>query len=336
VATGAIPPGITRIKIRCRADSVRSNSNGVWGPVTDAYAIISPLNGTVRLVTQFDYRVDGGTWTAVDPADAAQISINEVIATAGLGFGLHRLDLRLYDDASRLGAVTQSHFFIALPGAGQPRMITQFELSVDNGTWTPVDPDDAAEISISQGIATAGLDFGLHRLNIRPTDDLARLGPATNGYFFIFDPLTSQVRRVTQLEYWFNSDAPTVLDVTDAPAVNFDEIIATAALPIGLNRFNMRVTDDLAHVGPVTTKSLVVISPFGPGESRIIDGAEFFVNVDPGAGNGVPIPLPVDGVFDESQEDVIGIVTGVPIGLHRVCLRLRDNAGRWSAPSVIR
>lgn len=331
VATGAFPPGITRIKIRCRADSVRSNSSGVWGPVTESFAMVSPGNGTVRLVTQFDYRVDNRTWTSVDPADAAQININETVATAGLPFGLHKFDLRVYDDATRLGPVTESYFFVVTPTASQSRLITQFEFRVDNGSWTPVDPADSAQIPISQAISTSGLGFGLHRLDLRLTDDLNRLGPVTTGYFFVFDPATSQVRLVTQIEYWFNSNPPTTLDVTDVPTVDFDEILATAGLPIGLNSFKMRVTDDLGRIGPVTTGSLIVISPFGPGQPRTITAAEFYVNVDPGPGNGVPIPLPVDGVFDESQEDVVGVITGVPIGMHLVAVRVRDNAGRWSA-----
>jgi hypothetical protein len=64
VATGSLLPGITRVKIRCRADSVRSGSTGVWGVPTDGFAIISPGNSMVRLngATGYAIRVSCGQW----------------------------------------------------------------------------------------------------------------------------------------------------------------------------------------------------------------------------------------------------------------------------------
>ena len=411
VATNSFLPGaVARVKVRCRADSVRSNSAGVWGPVTDAFAIIDVPTSVIRLVTQFEYQIDGGTWTVVNPADAPSISINELVATAGLGFGLHQLRIRVTDNAAHAGVYTSGYFFIIDPSnPGVTRLVTQFEYQVDNGAWTPVNPPDAPTISINQTVSTAGLTFGLHQLRIRVSDDAGRTGVATNGYFFIIDPTNpgvarlvttfayriddgawtvvdpadaaqvninevvsttglsfglhklflrvnddagrtgaatngyffildpvhpSVLRLVTQIQYWFNAQTPTTLDVTDEPSVNFDQIVATATLPIGLNRFNIRAIDDLGRTGAATNASLVVIAPFGPGSPRYLTAAEFFVNVDPGAGNGVPIYLPADGAFDENSEVIDTVLTTLPIGFHRIGFRTRDDLGRWSAPEI--
>jgi hypothetical protein len=411
VATNSFLPGaVARIKVRCHADSVRSNASGVWGPVTTAFAVVDVPAGMIRLVTQFEYQIDNGTWTLVNPADAATISINEIVATAGLGFGLHQLRIRVYDDATRTGVVTNGYFFIIDPSSpGVTRLVTQFEYSVDNGSWTAVNPADAPTISINQIVSTAGLGFGLHQLRIRLSDDAGRTGAVTNGYFFIIDPTNpgvarlvttfayriddgawtvvdpadaaqvninevvsttglsfglhklflrvnddagragaatngyffildpihpSELRLVTQIQYWFNAQTPTTLDVTDAPSVNFNQIVATATLPIGLNRFNIRVIDDLGRTGVATNASLVVIAPFGAGSPRYISAAEFFVNVDPGPGNGVPIHLPDDGTYDEGTEVVDTVLTNLPIGFHRLGFRTRDDLGRWSPPEI--
>jgi hypothetical protein len=333
IGTGSMAPGYTSIKLRCRADSIRSGATGVWSTITNAFLIVSPATGSVRLATQFDYRVDNASWTTVNPSDAAQLGINEMIPTAGLGFGLHRLEIRLYDDLNRLGPITNGYFFTIDPSnPGQIRLITQYDYRIDNGSWSTVNVSDAAQININQLVSTAGLSFGLHRLDLRPSDDRSRIGAITNGYFFIVDPANPSVTRlVTRIQYWFNSDAPTTLDVADSPSVPFSQLLATAALPIGLNRFSIRAIDDLGRTGLITTANLVVTSPFGPGAPRIITAAEFFANVDPGPGNGVSIPLPVDGVFDESQEDVTTVITGLPIGLHLIGFRVRDDAGHWSA-----
>jgi len=58
------------------------------------------------------------------------------------------------------------------------------------------------------------------------------------------------------------------------------------------------------------------------------------VNVDPGPGNGVAIPLPDDGTWDEPQENVSTVLTGLPVGLYLVGFRTRDDAGRWSASTA--
>jgi hypothetical protein len=334
VSTGSIAPGIIKIKLRCRADSVRSNSGGVWAAVTDAFLVVSPALSTVRLATQFDYRIDNGSWITVNPADAASLDINETVATAGLAFGLHKIAIRLYDDLNRLGAATIGYFFAIDPAnPGQIRLVTRYEYRIDNGSWNAVDIPDAAMANIVREIPTAGLTFGLHRLDMRPADDLNRTGAVTNGYFFIVDTANPPVARlVTQIQYWFNSNSPTILDLTDSPSVNLDQVLATAGLPIGLNRLSLQAIDDLGRLGPVTSNNLIVTSPFGPGAPRTVAAAEYFMNADPGAGNGVSIPLPVDGVFDENQEEVAAVITGLPIGLHLVGIRTQDDAGRWSAP----
>ncbi len=337
IATDDFLPGaVAKIKIRCHADSVRLNAGGVWGPVTDAFVVINLPTGAVRLVTQFEYQIDNGTWTEVNPADAPTININEIVSTAGLTFGLHQLRIRVNDDMGRGAAVTSGYFFIIDPSnPGVPRLVTSFEYSVDDGSWTVVDPADAAQVTINELVSTTGLSYGLHKLFLRVNDNAGRAGPATNGYFFIFDPVhPSAVRLVTQIEYWFNAETPTPLDVADEPSVNFDEIVATASLPIGLNRLSIRVTDDLGRTGAATSTSLIVIAPFGPGSPRYLSAAEFFVNVDPGPGNGVPIYLPDDGVYDENTEVVDTVLTTLPVGFHRIGFRTRDDLGRWSAPEI--
>ncbi|MBM3324248.1 MAG: hypothetical protein FJY66_01120 [Calditrichaeota bacterium] len=54
--------------------------------------------------------------------------------------------------------------------------------------------------------------------------------------------------------------------------------------------------------------------------------------MDPGPGNGIAIPLPQDSLWDEGEETVQTVISGVPIGLHQVGIRFRDDLGRWSMP----
>ncbi len=68
-----------------------------------------------------------------------------------------------------------------------------------------------------------------------------------------------------------------------------------------------------------------------------ISKAEYFIDTDPGAGNGTPMQA-ADGAFDSSSEALTASVNvlGLAAGNHTVYVRARDAAGNWSlAVSVI-
>ena len=62
-----------------------------------------------------------------------------------------------------------------------------------------------------------------------------------------------------------------------------------------------------------------------------ISGAEYFIDVDPGTGQGMPVS-PVDGEFDQAEEefDFSGMdISYLGVGFHTLYLRLQDNEGTW-------
>jgi hypothetical protein len=250
---------------------------------------------------------------------------------------LVRVKIRCRIDSLRSGAtdiwgqVTDA--LIALsPSTGIVRLVTQMEYQVDNGAFTLIDVPDGITANFAELVPTVGLTDGLHRVRIRATDDLGRTGVVVDGFLVISNIPPSTNHLITQMEYRFDGGGFTNLDVADAGIVNLNELIATNALAIGLHNFDLRSIDDLGRVGQVHRAFLIVSSPFVGGVDHTLVAAEYFVNVDPGEGNGVAIPLPDDAVWDEGEEDVATVVTGLPIGLHLVGIRTQDDLGRWSKP----
>ncbi|MBI5060524.1 hypothetical protein HZB60_12180 [candidate division KSB1 bacterium] len=337
VATGSFTAGqLTRVKIRCKADSVRgpdsltAGRTNIWGIATDGLLLLSPASGVARLVTSMSYQVDNGSFTNVDVADAGIANFADIVSTVGLTDGLHRVRIRATDDLSRTGVVTDGYLVVSNTAAFATRLVTQLEYRFDSGAFTPVDVVDGAIVNLNEIIATAGLTNGLHRLQVRSTDDLGRVGPVHDGYLVISNTAGSGPRLVTQMEYRIDGGAFVPVDNADAGIVNFNELFATNALAIGLHNFDLRSLDDLGRIGPVHRAYLIVSSPFAGGGERYLTAAEYFINVDPGPGNGVPIPLPGDGTWDEGIEDEAVLLTGLPVGLHLFGLRTRDDLGRWS------
>jgi len=71
------------------------------------------------------------------------------------------------------------------------------------------------------------------------------------------------------------------------------------------------------------------------GNSGVV-GVEYYVDVDPGLGNGFPL-MPVDEGFDSDTEDATLLVdvTSLPFGMHTVYIRALDSAGNWGPEETI-
>ena len=64
-----------------------------------------------------------------------------------------------------------------------------------------------------------------------------------------------------------------------------------------------------------------------------LTSAEYYVDVDPGLGNGTPINA-VDGSFDGTLEDVDFniLASDLGVGVHQISVRFQDATGVWSIP----
>ncbi|MCB9357409.1 MAG: hypothetical protein H6505_02460 [Calditrichaeota bacterium] len=304
-------------------------------------AMCSAAFAQTAVVTQAEWFVGtdpgAGSGNAIsigtpDPSEALAFSV----ATGSFAAGdLVRVKLRCKTDSLRSGVtnfwgpVTDAVISMA-PGGGSVRLITSMSYQVDGGSFTNVDVTDSPNAVLNDLVATTGLTAGLHRLRMRATDDLGRMGLINDGFFVVNNTAGAAVRLVTSMEYRIDGGAFTIYDNADAPLVNFADVIATNALAIGLHLVDMRSIDDLGRVGQVHRAYLIVSSPFVGGVERTIVAAEVFTGTDPGPGNGVDIPLPADGAYDEGAEDIDYVYTGFPVGNYRVGFRTQDDLGRWS------
>lgn len=333
IATGSFTAGdLIRAKVRCRIDSLRSGAINIWGPATDAYLVVSPATGVARLVTTMSYQWNNGGFLNVDVVDAGITSFAQGLSTAGLPDGLNRLRIRANDDLGRPGVVVDGFVVISNTTGFANRLVTQMEYRFDGGVYNPVDVADGGIVNLNEIVATTGLTDGLHRLQVRSTDDLGRVGQVHDGYLVISNVAGNSHRLVTQMEYRIDGGAFVPFDYPDNGLINFSEIISTYALAIGLHQVDMRSLDDLGRTGQVHRAFLIVSSPFVGGVEHEIVAAEVFVGSDPGPGNGIDIPLPQDGTFDEGTEDFLQVYTDFPVGYYRVGFRTQDDLGRWSQP----
>ena len=143
---------------------------------------------------------------------------------------------------------------------------------------------------------------------------------------------------LVQAEYFYDNDPGSgngePITITAGQQINdltTSLTINGAALTPGLHRLYIR-TKDADGVWSLTnsvlfSNAVVVPYPASAGIPNLVK-AEYFIDVDPGAGNGVEITLP-------ALDNVNGLNTAIPLngfsaGIHMLYIRVQDASGKWS------
>src|SRR5512135_1835926 len=120
----------------------------------------------------------------------------------------------------RLGPLRLCALILLAVSPGFALTITQAEYFLDNdpglGNGTAFTFSGTDSASAAFVVPTAGsLPPGIHKIYVRFRDDEGVWSPAAGRYYFIFTPWTSdlQTPAISQLEYYFDNLAPTVIDV---------------------------------------------------------------------------------------------------------------------------
>jgi hypothetical protein len=333
--TGLLPDRIHKLNLRFRSDE------GYWSFAEGRFFFIlsggAPVVDTVRVV-QAEYWFDALTATTVDIPDGQTSVYAALVPTAVLTVDrLHTFSTRYLDDNGLWSATETRYFFIVsgLTPVVDTLRVVQAEYWFDALPATTVDVPDGQTSAYVADIPAAGLTIDrLHTFSLRYLDDNGVWSAPATRYFYLLQggPGTVQYRVVTDLEYWIDSSPPTPLDLADAATVSFNSLIPSTGLSSGLHHFNIRYRDDTGAWSMAEARNFVVISQTAPaGPPSFLTAAEYYINGNPAPGSGVPILLPQDGSWNEHDEETAVVITNLPVGLHRFCLRYRDEQGTWSS-----
>ena len=152
-------------------------------------------------------------------------------------------------------------------------------------------------------------------------------------------PTAPAARTIVKAEYFFDTDPGpgngTPINLT--PATDIANLSATislngAALTNGFHRLYIRTQDDAGRWSLTATAFFdnVVVPPYPTetGTPGNITEIEYFIDTDPGLGNGEKIVVP-------PSDNLNGInalidLRNIPVGAHRLYIRSKDASGKWS------
>lgn len=243
----------------------------------------------------------------------------------------------------------QDPAYPAAPAA--PQNIVGAEYFIDEdpgiGNATAISVTTGVNITISAtSINTAGLANGVHRVGLR-TRNAGGVWSITEFKAFVvdFDPAypatPSSAQNIIAAEYFIDADpgigngqpisVSAAVNVTNATAA-----INTTGLTNGVHRLYIRTKSNEGRWSITNIDDFIVDTdppyPAAPVAAQNIIAAEYFVDTDPGIGNGDAISIsPGTNITDVAASvNTAGLTNGV----HRLYLRTKNNEGAWSITNV--
>jgi gliding motility-associated-like protein len=231
--------------------------------------------------------------------------------------------------------------FFPLTGYTQTINRAEYFIDVDpgNGNATPVTiaaPNAAVNFNFT--IPTSVLSNGFHVLGFRFRESGTGFwSHAQYNAFYIVPPVSFPTASIlVSGEYFFDADPGfgngVSIPFAPAPSVSVAvNTINTTSLSPGFHTISFRFRDDQYKWTHALASSFYIVPPTAFSNATSITRAEYFINTDPGAGNGVV--LPIAAASPQSNSFAIPL-TGLTPGFHKVGFRYRDNLRQWSHADV--
>lgn len=134
---------------------------------------------------------------------------------------------------------------------------------------------------------------------------------------------------ITKMEYFIDADPGvgngTALSIPPLENVTFSFNVDISGYSVGYHKLYLRTRDNLGRWS-ITARRNIEVLPLQ--EQYKITNGEYFIDTDPGYGNGKGITVTNSGV--EVLQDFSASLTGLEIGYHKLYGRFKDNNGNWS------
>ncbi|MCD6066085.1 MAG: choice-of-anchor protein [Bacteroidetes bacterium] len=315
------------------------NSNGYWSFTNRLSFVRTPVSAPQALITGLEYFVDSdpgfgnGTFVST-PASADVVDFSFAANLPMLGSGIHMLYVRSKDNSGQW-SLTNEHVFVKTFLNTPDIVSAEYFIDTDPGfglaSAIPVIPDDSIP-ALTFNADVTGLNNGIHTLYVR-TKDSNGLWSLTNKHVFVKMFLGSP--SIVSAEYFVDSDPGfgmgTAIPLTandTIPALNFTADVT--GLNSGLHTLYVRTKDSNGQWN--LTKNVVFVK-----ESTItsenITRQEYFVDTDPGFGNGTSLALPA--APDISNHPFVANVTAYSTGAHTLYVRSKNPTGDWSLSNKV-
>jgi gliding motility-associated-like protein len=139
---------------------------------------------------------------------------------------------------------------------------------------------------------------------------------------------------IDAMEYFFDNDPgvgnATPIAISTGPVQDVDLSINTSGLTVGFHTLVIRAKHQSGDWG-VQDSRVVYVASESVATTAIVAAMEYYIDIDPGPGNGTDIP-----VTASSSLDIFPTIPTASLapGFHVLHIRARDNDGNWGIPDA--
>lgn len=281
-----------------------------------------------------DPGIGNGISIDIDP-DVEILNQNFSIPTTGLPIGNHKLFVRAVKDDGSASYYYSQSFSIRTANAtfnSSDIVAAEYYFDTDPGTGNATNISIPSGETLNENLAllTNAMLQGNYRVFLRvknANDDWSMYDRVT----FSVVPLAGvNIADINTIEYFFDTDPGIGLGnnitITETETVNQSVAIPTASLSAGTHRLCIRVGNTNGTYSLFTHNVVSVKTPAFFNTASIV-AAEYFIDVDPGIGNGNAIVTSGDNI----NEDFLVTTSGsLAMGDHYVYVRVQNSDGTWS------
>jgi hypothetical protein len=332
IPVATLPPGFHLLGIRMR------DNTGIWGLYESRRIYISSAINNAANITAAEFFMDAdpgvGNGTPVAPiASGSSVSFTANIPTTALAPGFHFLAIRTKDEDGKWGLYESRGFYISSAASNAANIAAgEFFMDADPGVGngTPVAPiTSGSSVIFTANIPTTALAPGFHFLAIRTKDEDGKWGLYESRGFYI-SSAASNAANIAAAEFFMDTDpgvgnGTPVAPITSGSSVSFTANIPTTALAPGFHFLTIR-TRGLDGVWGLYESRGFYISVQSANMPNMV-AAEYFLDNDPGIGNGIPISIPVGQQI--AQPFSLLVPSGTSSGQHFIAMRFKGADGKW-------
>lgn len=225
--------------------------------------------------------------------------------------------------------------FCSLYSESQPLYRGEYFFDTDpgNGAGTPFNFSSNDSVDLNLNFPITGLTTGFHQLYIRFQDVNETWGMPDGRVFYIYPPNPSQSAVLKSGEYFYDTDPGNgngiPISFSQNDSIDIDLSFPFSNLSTGFHLIHVRFRDINGKWGLPESRAFYVYS-ISSVQSGKIKYAEYFIDTDPGNGNGRNIPITAEA---DSVDLAINLsLAGIQPGSHQLFIRFADVDHKWGIP----
>ena len=293
--------------------------------------VYSPVSAQNVLTGEYFFDTDPGigNGTTITFTAGANVTFTTSIPTTSLAVGFHQLAIRVKETGGRWSEFESRGFYItnALTDVSNISAAEYFfDTDPGQGNATAIAITAGATTNFTVSIPTISLSPGFHFLAIRTKGANGKWGIFEARGFYVTSSTTDSPN-ITGAEYFFDSDPGNgngiPIAVSSGATVNFTVSLSIGLSP-GFHFLAIRTKGANGKWGVFEARGFYVTG--STLDVPNITKAEYFFDTDPGAGNGINIPITAGA----SPNFTVSIpTTGLISGFHFLAIRTKRADGNW-------